>query len=302
MNEAGRAAAAVARTDVAAGTQIAALVPDEICQRDGERLKRLRSNPSSDEAQRLANELGCEKLRSPVLGLMESLARTPAVADVSNATPSGAQVAREDARPALSVGGADVATLTSGETCKRDEDRLVRLRLSPSGEEAQRFASELSCAALRPQVQRLLESLEPVAPTVADVSNATSSGAQAAREDARPASSVRGADVATLTSDETCKRDEDRLARLRLSPSGEEAQRFASELSCAALRPQVQRLLESLDLVAPAAPAPNDLSRSPVDTQTQTPVQAAKSIAAPPSGRAAVASAGSKRRATYTPR
>ena len=43
--------------------------------------------------------------------------------------------------------------------------------------------------------------------------------------------------------------------------------------------------------------APNDLSRSPerpaVDTQTQTPVAAAKSIAAPPSGQAAVLSVGS---------
>ena len=86
------------------------------------------------------------------------------------------------------------------------------------------------------------------------------------------------ANVGALTSDETCKRDEDRLVRLRLSPSGEEAQRFASELSCEALRPQVQRLMESLGLVAPTASAPSGSSPPPerpvVDTQMQAPVAA----------------------------
>ena len=46
-----------------------------------------------------------------------------------------------------------------------------------------------------------------------------------------------------LTSDETCKRDENRLAQLRLSPSGEEAQRFLSELGCEKLRPHLGALL-----------------------------------------------------------
>jgi hypothetical protein len=72
---------------------------------------------------------------------------------------------------------------------------------------------------------------------------------------------VGRAKVGTLTSDKTCKRDEDRLVRLRLSPSSEEAQRLASELSCEALRPQVQRLMDSLGLVGTALSAPNDLSR-----------------------------------------
>ena len=46
---------------------------DEICKRDGERLERLRSRPRNDEAARFAGELGCEKLRPQLLGLMESL-------------------------------------------------------------------------------------------------------------------------------------------------------------------------------------------------------------------------------------
>ena len=159
-------------------------------------------------------------------------------------------VAREDARPAPPVVHAGVADLTSDGTCRRDGDRLARLRASPSGEETQRFASELGCEALRPQLQRLMESLGLVAPVPpsADGSNGSSSDPQAAREDARPAPPVVHAGVADLTSDETCRRDGDRLARLRASPSGEETQRFASELGCEALRPQLQRLMESSGL------------------------------------------------------
>jgi hypothetical protein len=164
-------------------------------------------------------------------------------------------VAREDARPALPVVYAGVADLTSDETCRRDGDRLARLRASPSGEETQRFASELGCEALRPQLQRLMESLGLVAPAPADASNGASSDAQAPREDARPAPPFVHAGVADLASDETCRRDGDRLARLHASPSGEEAQRFASELGYEALRPQLQRLMESLGLVAPAPPS-----------------------------------------------
>ena len=55
------------------GTEVAALTPDQICKRDGERLERLRRRPTNDEAARFAGELGCEKLRPQLLGLIESL-------------------------------------------------------------------------------------------------------------------------------------------------------------------------------------------------------------------------------------
>jgi hypothetical protein len=71
------------------GTEVA-LTPDEICKRDGERLERLRSRPTNDEAARFAGELGCEKLRPQLLGLMGSLgyaAPTPPAAEASNGVP-----------------------------------------------------------------------------------------------------------------------------------------------------------------------------------------------------------------------
>ena len=87
VNEAAHPTPPLAGTDALAGTEVAALTPDEVCKRDGDRLARLRSSPSSDEAARFANELGCESLRPQVLALMESsgyAVPAPAAADVSN--------------------------------------------------------------------------------------------------------------------------------------------------------------------------------------------------------------------------
>jgi hypothetical protein len=70
------------------GTEVAALTPDEICKRDGDRLERLRSRPKGDEAARFANELGCEKLRPQLLALMESLDHVPSAPAVAHPRPS----------------------------------------------------------------------------------------------------------------------------------------------------------------------------------------------------------------------
>jgi hypothetical protein len=43
--------------------------------------------------------------------------------------------------------------------CQRDEERLAQLRANPVRESVARFARELTCEDLRPQVQRLLESV-----------------------------------------------------------------------------------------------------------------------------------------------
>jgi hypothetical protein len=165
-----------------------------------------------------------------IVSLMKSLAPRPAAADVSNPAPSTAQAAGEDARPASPVRGADVVTLTSNTICKRDADRLARLRSNPSGEEAQRFASELSCEALRPQLQRLMESLGLVAPT--DPAAANSS----------PASDSSFTQI--------CASERAELHRLRKEPSAEAAGLLWRNLKCEGLRPQIRLLMESLN-VAP---------------------------------------------------
>jgi hypothetical protein len=43
--------------------------------------------------------------------------------------------------------------------CKRDQVRLTQLRADPVRDDVMRFARELACEDLRPQVMRLVESL-----------------------------------------------------------------------------------------------------------------------------------------------
>jgi hypothetical protein len=250
-----------AGADGAAGPQVAALGADAICQRDEERLAQLRMKPSRGEAERFASELGCEKLRPQVLALFESPAPPPAPADASAAALPDAKSADVAAPPAPPVAGANVAALTSDESCKRDEDRLAQLRMNPSSNELVRFANELGCQKLLPQVVNLMKSLAPT-PSAANMSTAAPADVKPVDEAARPASPAAGGDVTALTSDESCKRDEDRLARLRASPSADEALRFQNELGCENLRPKLQRLVESLGFHAPAPPAPADRSHS----------------------------------------
>jgi hypothetical protein len=51
------------------------------------------------------------------------------------------------------------SSIPQEQICKRDEERLTRLRASPARDEVIRFEHELGCERLRPQVVRLRESL-----------------------------------------------------------------------------------------------------------------------------------------------
>ena len=133
------------------------------------------------------------------------------------------------------------------QSCASEEKRLVRLRANPVREEVARFARELHCAALRPQVNRLLESVggEPAAlapvPARPAVTEEAPQPAPAPSE-RRESKTGAGPDAGQ----HACRRDEERLAQLRANPVREAVARFARELTCEDLRPQVQRLLESV--------------------------------------------------------
>ena len=136
------------------------------------------------------------------------------------------------------------ASLTA-DSCKRDAATLASLRANPSPARVAQFARELACEDLRPQVQRLAESLgsEPVA--------------EAAKS--APPPPPPGPDPAA------CKRDETRLAQLRASPSLADVTQFARGLACEDLRPQVQRLMESMG----AEPISRTQSASLTDVQSR---------------------------------
>jgi hypothetical protein len=177
------------------------------------------------------------------------------------AEPKQASVASEPAK------AAPVTTkLTQEQICKRDSDWLVRVRASQSLEEVISLERELGCEKLRPQIQRLKESLGLESPA----SVVASAGATRASQLSPPRSSVQvivpppeagratAAEPASQNSrsvevlppgapvDEACKRDEERLKRLRASPSLDQIVRFEEELRCTRLRPQIARLRESV--------------------------------------------------------
>jgi hypothetical protein len=137
------------------------------------------------------------------------------------------------------------------QVCKRDEERLARLRASQAPDEVIRFERELGCERLRPQLLRLRESLFAEGGRgERDVSSQPQAQPQSQKADARPQTPEHDAAVnvapPSISQDQVCKRDAETLTRLRASQARDEVIRFERELGCERLRPQVVRLRESI--------------------------------------------------------
>jgi hypothetical protein len=142
----------------------------------------------------------------------------PAVATAKASLPTGPE---RSPQPAEAV--------DPSQACIRDKQRLAQLRAEPATDQIVRFVKELACESLRPQVQRLLESFGGE-PAVA-----------AAAKDSAPQPVETG-----YRPEEACARENERLQRLRADPNPDEIRKFQRELSCEQIRPQVQRLCDSL--------------------------------------------------------
>jgi Caspase domain len=148
------------------------------------------------------------------------------------------------ASPALPVPPAKPAptTLAAVEAdpaaaCSRDEQRLARLRSEPAPDEIAKFQRELSCVRLKAQVQRLFES----------IANSTEPRPAAAPSDNDAKAAARQqAQGQPISAEDACLRDASRLASLRADPSIDAIKKFERELGCEHIRPQLQRLRESL--------------------------------------------------------
>ncbi len=216
---------------VTARTEVALpLSAEALCERDEDRLVRLRANPTNEEASSFANELSCEKLRPQLSRLMESLGfAIPAPAPQA---PPPAQAAVAERKPAAD--------------CASEQAALDRVRADPSIDEAQAFWRGLQCDRLRPQARMLMESLDIVVeepsphPVLGDASAALPPKANDIRAVVAPGDSV-AADPAA------CEREKQELDRLRANPDRRDAERFARGMTCAALKPQAARLLDSLN-------------------------------------------------------
>ena len=116
---------------------------------------------------------------------------------------------------------------SDADPCKAESARLQDLRGNPSPEAVTAFAGEMSCAALRPQLARLMESAGISAPA--------------------PMPSPTLTRLAARTPDPGgCPGEVHELEALRADPDIAAAKALNRRLTCATLRPQLQRLLESL--------------------------------------------------------
>jgi hypothetical protein len=225
-----------------------AVDPSQACIRDEQRLMRLRAAPAPDQIVKFVKELACERLREQVQRLLESVGVEPAVAAAKALPPTAPERSPQPAatEPLLAplppaVAAAKAMLPTSPErapraaeavdpslACSRDEQRLERLRVELIPDQIVRFEKELACERLRPQVQRLRESVG-VEPPVA-----------AAAKDSAPQQPVE------TGYREACVRENERLQRLRAEPNSDEIRKFERELSCEQIRLQVQRLCDSV--------------------------------------------------------
>jgi hypothetical protein len=151
-----------------ASAHLPAASQEQNCERDQQRLTRIRANPAPDEIARFEQELGCEKLRPQIARLRESLGAADHSAAAAMVSPPAAPPAQAPEPPRQQAAKLDQSeapsaapppSLSSDEVCRRDEERLVHLRSNPIPEEIARFERELGCARLRPQVVRLRESV-----------------------------------------------------------------------------------------------------------------------------------------------
>jgi uncharacterized caspase-like protein len=218
--------------DEAARTEAAALSPDQLCERDEDRLVRLRANPTSEEAAHFASELSCEKLRPQLSRLMESL---------GFAMPAPAAPAPANSPPAAQM----TAERKPVSDCGSEQVELDGLRANPSIDAVQAFWHGLRCERLRPQARMLMYSLdltpeEPSAhPLLGDASPTLPPKASDVRAVVAPGDSAPEDPGA-------CQREKEELDHLRANPDRRDAERFAKGMTCAALKPQAARLLESL--------------------------------------------------------
>lgn len=177
------------------------------------------------------------------------------IQDLKTKAPTpGQKQASLNAGPAPAVAAPSPSVVSQDQICKRDEERLARLRAGQIRDDVVRFERELACERLRPQVMRLRESIavetvkaengpagipQPVvttAPVSSDVSQQSSPTPPPSQTAAPSSASVN----------ESCKRDEERLARLRSGPVLADIVKFEQELRCQRLRTQVTRLRESV--------------------------------------------------------
>jgi hypothetical protein len=236
-------------------SEATAAAPQDACKQDEERLAALQAKPSLDEAARFEDELKCSKLQPQLLALLDKLLDAPqsAGAQSRNGAPTNTTSASEAAPPT------PPASEATSDDCKHDEERLAELQAKPSLDEAVRLENEMECLKLQPQLLALLDKLIQAPQSAgAQSPNGVPSSTTSASEAVPRTSEPPASEATSAASDDACKQDEERMARLRTTPSGDEAARFTKELRCETLRPELLALTAALASLPESASVSED--------------------------------------------
>jgi hypothetical protein len=247
-------AAAPAASEPPASEAMAA-ASENACKQDEERLAALQAKPSLEEAVRFEDELKCSKLQPQLLALLDSLSQAlqSAGAQSRSGTASNTTSTTEAVPPT------PPASESTSDACKHDEERLAELQAKPSLDEAVRLENEMECLKLQPQLLALLDKLIQAPQSAgAQSPNGVPSNTTSASEAVPPTSEPPASEATSAASDNACKHDEERMARLRTTPSGEEAARFTRELRCETLRPELLALTAALASLPKSASVSED--------------------------------------------
>jgi hypothetical protein len=238
-----------------AASEATAAAPQDACKQDEERLAALQAKPSLDEAARFEDELKCSKLQPQLLALLDKLIGAPqsAGAQSRKGAPTNTTSASEAVPPT------PPASEATSDDCKHDEERLAALQAKPSLDEAVRLENEMECLKLQPQLLALLDKLIQAPQSAgAQSPNGVPSSTIPASEAVPPTSEPPASEATSAASDDACKQDEERMARLRTTPSSEEAARFTKELRCETLRPELLALTAALASLPESASVSED--------------------------------------------
>jgi hypothetical protein len=188
-----------------------------------------------------------KKSSPPVIAAADPQTRNESASAPKKPPPPSEQRAKLEPKPAQEIIPPPAPTAVA-DPCKRDQEKLTRLRADPVRDDIIRLERELACERLRPQVVRLRESVVGDLPAPADkpaVGPATPIQGGGEAEPREQVQQRQTSDEPRVSAD-PCTRDQDRLARLRALPVRDEVLRFERELACERLRQQVIRLRESV--------------------------------------------------------
>jgi hypothetical protein len=242
-------------SDAASSPGATSATLDDACKHDEDRLAELRANPSVHAAIRFDSELKCPRLKPQLTEILTQLSHAAGSVELANRkAPAPDTTSASEAAPPTSEPPASEAT---SDACKHDEERLAELKAKPSLDEAIRLENEMKCLKLQPQLLALWDKLiQAPQSAVAQNPNGDPSNTISASE-AVP-SEPPASEATSAVSDDACKQDEERMARLRTTPSDEEAARFTQELRCETLRPELLALTAALASLPKSASVSED--------------------------------------------